>query len=172
MAEAAEPIRHGVQPRSLSPTTFERVLAYGSIILLVAVLVAVVRGHSDWTKVPVLTWLHIGTVGLSLALTPMLLLGRRGVRRHRFLGYLWVASMSATALLSFGIRGNSQGGPSAIHILSAITLTQAPMLAWHAHLHRVNAHRYTALSLVAGALIIAGFFTFPFGRMLGRWLLA
>ncbi|CAA2154756.1 hypothetical protein MBRA_00431 [Methylobacterium brachiatum] len=46
------------------------------------------------------------------------------------------------------------------------------MLAWHARLHRVDAHRYTALSLITGALLIAGFFTFPFGRMLGRWLFA
>ncbi|WP_375276024.1 hypothetical protein [Methylorubrum thiocyanatum] len=171
-AGIARPIRNGVRPRPLSPTTFERVLAYGSILLLCAVLVAIVRGHSDWNRVPVLVWLHIATIGLSLALTPLLLLGRRGVRRHRVLGYVWVASMCATALLSFGIRSGNRGGLSAIHILSAITLTQAPVLAWHAHLHRVDAHRYTALSLVAGALLVAGFFTFPFGRMLGRWLLA
>jgi uncharacterized membrane protein len=55
---------------------------------------------------------------------------------------------------------------------SLFALIQAPMLAWHARLHRVDAHRYTALSLITGALLIAGFFTFPFGRMLGRWLFA
>ncbi|MCJ2058368.1 hypothetical protein MKL09_17645 [Methylobacterium sp. J-048] len=80
--------------------------------------------------------------------------------------------MTATALLSFGIRGGSQGGLSAIHVHSMIVLTQAPMLAWHARLRRVDAHRYTALSLITGALLIVGFFTFPFGRMLGRWLFA
>ncbi|MBE7202069.1 MAG: hypothetical protein INR70_30280 [Parafilimonas terrae] len=158
--------------RSIRTTGFERLLAYGSIALLLAVLVAVIRGRANWAGVPTLIWLHIGSVSVALALTPMLLLGRRGVRRHRVLGYAWVASMTATALISFGIRGSDHGGLSAIHILSAIALTQAPMLAWHAHLHRVDAHRYTALSLIAGALLIAGFFTFPFGRMLGRWLFA
>ncbi|KNY23746.1 hypothetical protein AKJ13_04465 [Methylobacterium sp. ARG-1] len=51
-------------------------------------------------------------------------------------------------------------------------LTQAPMQAWHARLHRADAHRYTALSRITGLSCIAGFFTFPFGRMLGRWLFA
>jgi len=164
--------RHGVRPRSLKTTGFERALAYGSLTLLLIVSVAVVRGHTDWPRVPTLIWLHIGTIALALVLTPVLLLGRRGARRHRVLGYAWVTSMCTTALLSFGIRDITHGGLSAIHILSAVTLTQAPMLAWHARRHRVEAHRYTALSLVTGALLIAGAFTLPFGRMLGRWLFA
>ena len=158
--------------RSIGTTNFERILACGSLILLLIVFAAVVRGREDWTRVSTLIWLHIATVSTALALTPILLLGRRGVRRHHILGYAWVGSMTATALLSFGIRDGNHGGLSAIHILSVIALTQAPMLALHARLHRVEAHRYTALSLITGALLIAGFFTFPFGRMLGRWLFA
>ncbi|TFZ58468.1 hypothetical protein E4V01_11565 [Methylorubrum sp. Q1] len=166
----SEPPTH--RRRSLSPTVIERALAYASIALLVAVAGALVRGHADWLKVPALIQLHIATISLCLVLTPVLLLGRRGVRWHRVLGYGWVASMSATALLTFGIRDSNHGGLSAIHVLSAITLTQAPMLAWHARKHRVDAHRYTVLSLVSGALLIAGLFTLLPGRMLGRWLFA
>lgn len=162
--------RHS-RPRPLTPTVFERLLAYASIALLALVLVALLRGYSDWGDVPLLVWLHILTIVVSLALTPVLLLGRRGAQCHRWLGYAWVGAMCSTALLSFGIRDIDHGGLSPIHILSAITLTQAPMLAWHAQRHRVEAHRYTALSLISGALLIAGAFTFPFGRMLGRWLL-
>ncbi len=164
--------RHTRRRRWLTPTAIERTLAYASIALLLAVAGAVVRGHADWARIPALIWLHIGTTTLCLALTPVLLLGPRGVRRHRVLGYVWVASMSATALLTFGIRDIGQGGLSTIHLLSGITLTQAPMLAWHARNHRVDAHRYTVLSLVAGALLIAGSFTLLPGRMLGRWLFA
>lgn len=127
------------------------------------------RGLAEGSR---LIQLHIATISLCLVLTPVLLLGRRGVRWHRVLGYGWVASMSATALLTFGIRDSNHGGLSAIHVLSAITLTQAPMLAWHARKHRVDAHRYTVLSLVSGALLIAGLFTLLPGRMLGRWLFA
>lgn len=158
--------------RWLIPTAVERMLAYASIALLLAVAGATVRGHADWARIPALIWLHIGTIMLCLALTPVLLLGQRGVRQHRALGYVWVVSMSATALCTFGIRDINQGALSIIHVLSGITLTQAPMLAWHARNHRVDAHRYTVLSLVAGALLIAGFFTLSPGRMLGRWLFA
>jgi uncharacterized membrane protein len=34
----------------------------------------------------------------------------------------------------------------------------------------VARHRRTIRALVIGALLVAGFFTFPFGRMLGVWL--
>ncbi len=115
--------------RSLAPTMFERLLALGSLLLLASVAVALVRGHSEWSRVPVLVWLHLATISLCLALTPMLLLGRRGARRHRQLGYAWVAAMTVTALITFGIRDIGHGGLSAIHILSAIVLIQAPRLA-------------------------------------------
>lgn len=173
MSKTAAPSQAGSTPRrrSIAPTGFEHGLAYGSSLLLGVVLLAIARGHAGWDDVPALVWLHLATIALCLALTPVLLLGRRGARRHRQLGYIWVVAMSLTALLTFGIRGINHGGLSPIHVLSAITLTQAPMLAWHAHRHSVEAHRFTALSLVGGALLIAGLFTFPFNRMLGRWLL-
>lgn len=169
MSGAAGPssVPHRVAP---TPNGFERLLAYGAAGLLAAVAIALIRGNAEWARVPLLVWLHVATIAVGLALTPLLLLGRRGARRHRRLGYAWVAAMSATALLSFGIRGDPHGGLSPIHALSAVTLIQAPMLAWHAHRHRVSAHRTTALTLVGSALLIAGLFTFPFGRMLGRWL--
>lgn len=168
-ASSVKPPNH-VRPVSLAPTPFERLLAVGAVAMLAFVLLAIGRGVAEWGRVPPFVWLHLATIVLALALTPVLLLQRRGTRRHRRLGYVWVAAMTATALFSFGIRGIAHGALGPIHILSAIALTQAPMLAWHAHRHRVPAHRYTVVSLVAGALLIAGLFTFPFGRMLGRWL--
>lgn len=156
---------------SLRPNWFERVLALGAILLLVALAWAVMRGRPKWDQAPLLVWLHLATIAASLALTPVLLLRPRGVRRHRQVGYAWVAAMTATAALSFGIRTIHPGGFSPIHVLSTLTLITAPLLAWFAHAHNVRAHRMTALFLVTGALVIAGFFTFPFGRMLGRWLL-
>ena len=155
---------------SLVPNMFERLLAFGAAVLFVVVIAALLRGRSQWPTVPVIVWLHLGTIIVALALTPVLLLQSRGVRRHRLLGYAWVAAMMSTAALSFAVR-NGTGHLSVIHLLSALTLIMAPALAWFAHSHRVRPHRATAVSLVAGALLIAGFFTFPFGRLLGRWLL-
>ncbi len=156
---------------SIRPNLFEKMLAGGSIAILGAVAAALIRGHAQWNALPALIWLHLATILVSLTLTPILLLSRRGVRHHRVLGYIWVASMLATAALSFGIRTINPGGLSPIHILSAITLIQAPMIAWRAHRHNVSAHRLSVQIIVLGALLIAGFFTFPFGRLLGRWLL-
>ena len=157
-----------LQSRPLTPTLFERVLAIGAAIMFVIVVTALVRGYAHWREVPVLVWMHLLTIIIALALTPFLLLGPRGNRQHRQLGYIWVVSMAATAALSFGIYG--KGGWSAIHLLSAFTLVQAPLIAWHAHRHDVIAHRTTVQLIVFGALLIAGVFTLPFGRMLGRWL--
>lgn len=149
---------------------YERILAYAAALLLAVVLVAIARGQADWGRVPMLVWAHLATIIVALALTPVMLLGRRGDRRHRRLGTIWVVAMVLTAALSFGIRQTNHGGFSLIHLLSAFTLVQVPLL-WHAaRTHRVDRHRRGVRAMVTGALLIAGVFTFPFGRMLGHWL--
>jgi uncharacterized membrane protein len=160
-----------IRPRakSLAPDTFERVLAAGSIVLLAAVAVALFRGWAEWGRIPTVVWLHLSTIIIALALTPPLLLRRRGDRRHRLLGRIWVVAMLATALISFGLYSN--GRWSAIHLLSLGTLAVTPVIWWSAKTHRVETHRSAVRGMVTGALLIAGFFTFPFNRLLGHWLL-
>lgn len=156
--------------KSLAPDLYERVLSGGAVILLVAILAALWRGQSQFGRVPATVWLHLGTITIAVALTPILLLGRRGTQAHRMLGTLWVLAMLATAASSFLIRQIADGGFSLIHILSAWTLIQVPILWWSARTHQVARHRGAVRGLVTGALLIAGFFTFPFDRMLGHWL--
>lgn len=155
---------------TLAPDTWDRLLAAGAVLLLAAVLGAVVRGAADWHRVPAIVWGHIGTILVALALTPLMLLRRRGDRLHRRLGWLWTAAMLLTALLSFGIRGINGARLSFIHLLSAWTLVQVILLVWYARRHQVVRHRSAVRGMVMGALLIAGFFTFPFGRLMGRWL--
>lgn len=57
-----------------------------------------------------------------------------------------------------------------IHILSVWTVIQVPIIWWTARNHKIARHRSAVRGMVFGALLIAGFFTFPFDRMLGRWL--
>jgi uncharacterized membrane protein len=78
--------------------------------------------------------------------------------------------MALTAALSFGIRGINEGGFSLIHILSAWTLIQVPLIVWRARRHEHAKHRLAVRGMVIGALLVAGFFTFPFDRLMGRWL--
>ena len=157
---------------SIVPGRIDRVLAGASVVLLVVIAAALVRGRTQWGHASAVIWLHLATIMVALALTPLMLLRRRGDRLHRRLGYLWVASLTLTAALSFAIRTINPGGFSLIHVLSAFTLVQTPLIAWYARTGRIAAHLTTVRLMVAGALLIAGFFTFPFGRMLGRWLMA
>ena len=150
----------------------DRLLAALAAVLLACVIIALLRGRADWPAVPGLIWAHLATIGVALALTPAMLLRRKGNRSHRSLGYVWVGAMFGTALLSFGMRYSNNGSFSFIHIISAWTLFQVPLIVYRARRHEVAKHRRAVRGMVAGALLIAGFFTFPFNRLLGHWLFA
>lgn len=157
-------------PQNLAPDTYDRILAGAALILLAAVTAALIRGHAEWGKVPPFIWAHIATIYIAVTLTPIMLLRRRGDRLHRRLGRGWVSAMFLTALFSFAIRLNDPGRLSWIHLLSVLTLTQIPIIVWSARNHKVRLHRQSVRGMVTGALIIAGAFTFPFERLMGRWL--
>ncbi len=167
MTEAARP---NPAPVSLAPDRFEQILAAGAALLLAAVVMAVLRGRAEWELVPWQVWPHLATIAVALALTPVMLLRRRGDRRHRRIGWVWVAAMVLTALLSFDLRLINRGGFSLIHLLSVWTLIQVPVIFLAARKHNVARHRSAVRGMVFGALLIAGFFTFPFERLLGQWL--
>ena len=158
------------RPKPIGADRYERVLAYAAAALFVTAVVAIVRGRAEWAQVPALIWLHLATILVATGLTPVILLRRRGDARHRLLGRVWVLAMLASAALTLGIRVIRPGHWSWIHLLSLYVLASAPTVWWSARTHRLDMHRGTVRGMVTGALVIAGFFTFPFGRMLGRWL--
>ena len=158
----------------------DRLLAAATLVMLAAVVVAVARGHAGWGGVPAAIWLHLATIVVALGLTPVMLLRRKATRSHRVLGYLWTAAMVATAALSLafktgagpGSHGVFTGDLSPIHLLSLVVLVMVPRLVLAARRHDVAAHRRGVRGIVVGAILIAGFFTFPFDRLLGHWLFA
>jgi uncharacterized membrane protein len=99
-----------------------------------------------------------------------MLLRPRGTKAHRQLGWIWAGAMGLTALISLFVRNANPGGFSIIHVLSFWTLFQVPLIVWSARTHNVKRHRRSVRAMVTGALLIAGFFTFPFNRLLGHWL--
>ena len=155
---------------SLAPDLLDRILALAALVLLGAVLTALVKGRAEWGEVPPFVWAHIATILIAVTLTPVMLLRRRGDRLHRRLGWVWASAMALTATFSFGIRGLNGASLSFIHILSAWTLIQVPLIVWFARRHEHRGHRNAVRGMVIGALLIAGMFTFPFDRMLGDWL--
>jgi uncharacterized membrane protein len=156
----------------LAPDSYEKFLAAGAVILFGFVVAAIIRGQSEWGVILPIVWLHLGSIMVAVGLTPLMMLRRRGDWLHRRLGWLWASAMILTAALSLFIRQINHGGFSIIHILSVWTLLQVPLIVWTARHHNIARHRRSIRAMVTGALLIAGFFTFPFNRLLGHWLFA
>ena len=110
---------------------------------------------------------HAFAAMAAFALGIVQLSAPKGTLPHRTLGYVWVALMVVVAGTSFWIHDIRMWGPwSAIHLLSIFTLVTLPLAVLHARRHRVIAHRNAMISMFAGALLIAGLFTFLPGRIM------
>ena len=156
--------------KSVAPDAVERICGGLAIVLFAFAVTAVLKGRSEWHAISPIIWLHLATIGTALAITPVMMWRKRGDRWHRRLGWVWAVCMFATALISLQIRLTNHGAFSLIHILSIITLIGVPVLVLSARRHDIRRHRGQARGFVIGALLVAGFFTFPFDRLLGRWL--
>lgn len=153
------------------PDTIDRALSLAAAFLCCAVVVAAVRGSADWGKVSWQVWVHLALITLALVLTPVILMQRRGTRRHKRMGYVWMASLAIASIVSFDIRQINAGQFSPIHILSVAVPILLLRALWQARQGNLRSHRMAIRLMTGGALLLAGFFTFPFGRMLGNWLL-
>jgi uncharacterized membrane protein len=110
---------------------------------------------------------HAFAAMAAFALGLVQLSAPKGTLPHRTIGYVWVALMTIVAATSFWIHDLRMWGPwSPIHILSIITLGALPLAILHARRHRVAEHRKAMLAMFAGALLIAGLFTFMPGRIM------
>lgn len=156
-------------------------LATGSCVLFAAVLAALARGQAHWHAIPLLVWLHLGTMLIALGLTPVMLLRPKGDVPHRALGYAWLSAILASAGISLFLKFDRNDGSlqglgvftgdfSPIHALSILVLIMGPLLVYFARTHNRAAHERVVRGLVMGALLLAGGLTFPFGRLLGAWL--
>ncbi len=110
---------------------------------------------------------HLTTVFLALPLGISQLVLPKGTIRHRTVGYIWCALMTATALISFAVHEINPGGFSPIHVFSVATLVSVPLIIFFARTGRVPQHQRSVLILMIGGLVIAGLFTFIPGRALG-----
>jgi uncharacterized membrane protein len=79
-----------------------------------------------------------------------------------------VVVVSVTA---FWIHELRLWGPwSPIHLLAIFTLVMLPLAVLHARRHRVVPHSRAMIGIFAGALVIAGLFTFVPGRIMYKVL--
>jgi uncharacterized membrane protein len=112
---------------------------------------------------------HAGAALAAFAVGVLQLARRKGTPAHRVLGWMWIVLMAVVAVGSFFIHNLRQVGPfSAIHILSVVTLVNLGLGIGFARTHRVDAHRWTMISVFLGALVVAGLFTLVPGRIMHR----
>ncbi|MBX9774453.1 MAG: DUF2306 domain-containing protein [Xanthobacteraceae bacterium] len=110
---------------------------------------------------------HAFAAMAAFALGIVQLAAPKGTLPHRTIGYVWVVLMVVVAGTSFWIQDLRVWGPwSPIHLLSIFTLCMLPFAVAHARAHRVVAHRNAMITMFAGALLIAGLFTFLPGRIM------
>jgi uncharacterized membrane protein len=140
------------------------------LVLLGLVLAAILRGGAAWADLAQPVQVHLVAIVATLGLTAAQLIRRKGTAIHRAMGWMWVVAMLTAALSSFWIRDIADGGFSFIHLLSAWVMIQVPLLVHAIRRGDVAHHQTRARSLAIFALLVAGAFTFPFGRLLGTWL--
>lgn len=113
--------------------------------------------------------IHAFAAIAAFGLGGLVLFRRKGDRRHRQLGRVWVILMVVVAISSLFIwQSRTFGLFSPIHILSLVTLVNLWLGIRFARRRNIRAHVGTMQALYVGALVIAGWFTFMPGRIMNH----
>ena len=111
--------------------------------------------------------LHAVAAMAAFALGLVQFAAPKGTLPHRTLGWIWVGLMAIVAVSSFWIHEIRLFGPwSPIHLLSIFAPIMLVLGVWYARRHNVRGHKTTMISIFAGALVVAGLFTFVPGRIM------
>jgi uncharacterized membrane protein len=91
----------------------------------------------------------------------------KGTLPHRTVGWIWVTLMAVVCITAFFIHQlRIWGAWSPIHLLAIFTLIILPPAVLAAHQHAIARHRRNMIGIFAGALVVAGLFTFLPGRIM------
>ncbi len=113
--------------------------------------------------------IHAAAAILALLVGAIVLFRRKGDRRHRVLGKLWVTLMAIVALSSFFIWTIRLWGVfSPIHLLSILTLFLLWRAVSYARARNIVLHKRTMQYTYVLALVITGLFTFYPGRIMSK----
>tara|TARA_R110000822_G_scaffold265602_5_gene389543 strand:- start:196 stop:585 length:390 start_codon:yes stop_codon:yes gene_type:complete len=112
--------------------------------------------------------LHLATVLPALVLGTILMLGRKGSRRHKFHGRIYMGLMLSTALIALLIP--AAVGPQLfdhfgfLHLLSPLVIITVPIAWWAVRRGDMRTHTISMISLYLGGLLVAGGFALLPGR--------
>jgi uncharacterized membrane protein len=155
----------------------------GSLIAVAIVAFALSRGRARMGPIapprhaprldliataPAAVQIHLAAVMIALVIGIMLLVGVKGARRHRALGWTWVLAMATAAVSSLFIRVVNHGQFSLIHLVSGWVILALPVAVAAARRHKVYLHARLMTGLFVGGLILAGLMAFTPGRLMWR----
>ena len=110
--------------------------------------------------------IHVAAALAALGVGSLLMLGRKGVKYHKVMGWLWVGAMAVTAVSSFFLVGLMGDSFSPIHALSAWVLIVLPRGYQAARGKDIRRHSSRMGGMFVGAILIAGLFAFLPGRLM------
>ena len=120
---------------------------------------------------PFAVQLHVFTVVPAFFLgTWLIFFSRKGARRHRAVGYVYLTLMTVTAIAALFIHEipaiDIVYGFGPIHIFSLVTLSGVVGALRGAWTHNIKMHRGSMLGVYIGGILIAGTFAFLPGRIM------
>lgn len=120
---------------------------------------------------PFAVQLHVFTVVPAFLLgTWLIFFSRKGARRHRAIGYVYLTLMTVTAIAALFIHQipaiDIFFGFGPIHIFSIVTLAGVVGALRSAWAHDIKGHRGAMLGVYIGGILIAGTFAFLPGRIM------
>ncbi|THD77472.1 MAG: DUF2306 domain-containing protein [Phenylobacterium sp.] len=113
--------------------------------------------------------IHLATILAAMVATAVLMVGVKGSRLHRVLGWSWTVAMLVTAVATLFIRGNvgpSFHGFGFLHLFAVVTLVSVPRAVLAARRHDIARHAAIVSALAVGGFGIAGVAAFLPGRLL------
>ena len=118
-----------------------------------------------YDKLPV--WIHVASVLPAIPLGGYLLLARKGTKRHKQLGKVWLLLMLSTATSAIFIQ--SSGGFSPIHLLIPATFHAAWKTIATARRGDIAGHKKHLVITYVAALLVPGIIAFAVpGRMMNQ----
>jgi uncharacterized membrane protein len=113
---------------------------------------------------PPVILVHLAFGLLALMVGAILMVGRKGARMHRILGWGWVLAVGIVATTSLFIRVVNPGHFSFIHILSGYVIIALPLAVAAARRHDVERHRRTMTGMFFGGFAVNLLFVLLPGR--------
>ncbi len=123
---------------------------------------------TPWVRQTALA-IHLWSVIPALPLGAYVLLTKKGGKRHKLLGRIWLGLMLITAGATIWIRNLNDGQFSWIHLFTVLTFIAVPQAIVSARKGNIAAHKKHMRNFFLGALTIAGGFSFLPGRTMWQW---